>query len=85
MKTFYYYVCAAVLLGVANQAMALGCEVEYKAKRVNQDRRWYGSVERPEFKTGTATGSGSDLKACEKNAVASVQRDGWKVTSYKLK
>ncbi|HRJ53209.1 MAG TPA: hypothetical protein PLE99_10605 [Candidatus Thiothrix moscowensis] len=83
MKKPYYLLLAIGLGCFAGQALAVSCEVEYNAKRVNRDRYWYGSVERPEFKSGTAKGTGSDIKACEKDAVASIEKDGWQVTSYK--
>ncbi|MDD5393799.1 MAG: hypothetical protein PHE17_12340 [Thiothrix sp.] len=83
MKPYCYV--AACLLVLAGNALAVSCEVDYKAKRVNKDPRWYGVTERPEFKSGTAQGTGADAKACEKNALDKVQQNNWKVISYKIR
>jgi hypothetical protein len=85
MQKPYSFLFAVGLLCFAGEALAVSCEVEYDAKRVNRDRHWYGSVERPEFKSGTATGSGDDIKACVQDAITRVERDGWVVTSHQLK
>ena len=85
MKKQYYYLLAVGLVCFTGEALAVSCEVDYNAKRVSRDRHWYGSVERPEFKSGTVKGSGDDLKACVQNAITHVERDGWVVTSHQLK
>ncbi len=85
MKRLKYFLGIAVLLGVSSQAMAVSCEVQYQAKRVKPDSHWYGTVNLPEFKSGTAKGDGADLKACEKDALGSVQTGGWQIISHKLK
>lgn len=64
-------------------AATLTCQVEFRAKRTVEDSRWFGSVERPEFKSGVASGTGKNLPECEQNALQSVSKEGWQITYQK--
>lgn len=77
-----------IMMFSANIAYALECEVKYTAKRVQQDSKWFGSVEKPKFKSGTYSGTGKDQAGCRRNALKKikqkVEKNGWKVTGHRL-
>ncbi len=76
-------IASLILLGTVllqSNAYALGCEVDFRAKRMVEDTRWFGTVKRPEFKSGTASGQGADLRACTRDALADIKAEGWNIT-----
>ena len=79
---------AGIICFSANTAYALECEIKYTAKRVQKAPNWFGSVEKPKFKSGTVSGTGKDKKRCTNNTLKKIKRevekDGWKVTGYRL-
>lgn len=77
------YLLALLLLLVAQPTQAISCQVEFRAKRTVEDSRWFGSVQRPEFKTGIVSGEGETVADCEQSALASITQQGWEITYQK--
>ena len=79
---------AVLMMFAVNTAQALECDVKYTAKLVQNDSSWFGSVEKPRFKSGTRSGTGKDEKRCTTNALKKIKREvekgGWKVTGHYL-
>lgn len=63
---------------------AMECTVQFRAKRVQEISRWYGKVEKPQFRSGTVSGVGNTLPACERNALSRVRKGGWNITYSKV-
>ena len=63
---------------------ALECDVDFRAKRVKTTTSWYGKVEKPEFKSGRVSGVGGSRKACARDALKNIERDGWRLTYQKV-
>ncbi|MEZ5535489.1 MAG: hypothetical protein R3F02_07660 [Thiolinea sp.] len=79
------YGAIMVLLMLFSPAIqALECEVEYRAKKVTTVQTWYGTVEKPKYKSGTLSGQGANRARCERNALAPIRRDNWKITYSKV-
>ncbi len=72
----------AIFLLLMQQGMAYAetCQVAFRAKRTVKENRWFGSVSRPEFKSGVVSGEGASLKACEQDALAQIRKEGWIIT-----
>ena len=66
-------------------AYALECDVDFRAKRVKMVSTWYGKVEKPEFKSGTLSGSGTNKRRCTQDALKGVEKNGWKLTYQRVK
>lgn len=88
VKNIIGIILVGLITFTMNTAYALECEVKYTAKRVQKDPNWFGSVEKPKFKSGTLSGTGKDKKRCTSNALKKIKRkvekDGWKVTGHRL-
>ncbi len=76
-----------LLLALPN-AHALECELKYTAKRVQKDSNWFGSVEKPKFKSGQYSGTGKNKARCTQNALqkikAEIETEGWEITGYRI-
>jgi hypothetical protein len=75
-----YGLILALFVFFSSAAQALECDVEYRAKKITTVQTWYGKVEKPKFRSGVASGQGSDATKCTQNALRSVKRDGWTIT-----
>lgn len=73
-----------LLLLFSSTAYALECDVEFKAKKTSTEKTWYGNVEKPEFKTGVASGEGKTRKLCANDALSSLKQDGWQIKFQKI-
>lgn len=82
---YLHYLLAGILLISSTAAYSLECEVDFRAKRVVKVTNWFGTVNKPEFKSGTASGIGSNKKSCTKDALSDIKKDGWKITFYRLR
>lgn len=80
-----YWAVASVLLGLSVGAQALECEVKYKAKRIVSETVLFQKVRNPEYKSGTAQGSGSTKASCERDALSSLKRANWEITYSSVK
>lgn len=77
-----------IILGsffIHGAVQAMSCEVDFRAKREVKESRWFGSVVRPEFRTGTVAGEGGDKKACAQDALSKIQAEGWKITYQRVR
>ena len=75
----------AGLMIFSSSAHALQCDVDFRAKRVKTVTSWYGKVEKPEFRSGTVSGVGGSKKACVKDALKHVEKNGWRLTYQRVK
>lgn len=74
-----------LLMLFSSAAYAMECDVEFRAKRDATENTWYGNVEKPEFKTGVASGEGKTRKLCANDALSSLKKDGWQIKYQKIR
>ena len=73
------------VLFISSNGYALECDVDFRAKRIIKVSNWFGTVYKPEFKSGTSSGIGNNKKSCVRDALNDVKKDGWKITFQQLK
>lgn len=73
------------LMIMAAPVHALECDVDFRAKRVKTESKWYGDVDKPEFRSGTLSGEGKNKKQCTRDALKGIEKDGWKLTYQRVK
>lgn len=84
MKHINLIVISCALL-FSFEAQALECEVDYIAKKTEEDQRWFGTVKDAEIKSGTEEGKGATKTLCRDDALSKLTNDGWKITSEKTR
>jgi len=85
MKKIAYLLTLALLwVAPLAAAQAITCQMEFRAKRTVEESRWFGTVPRPEFKSGIVSGEGVNLKTCQYDALATIRREGWEITYQRL-
>ena len=75
---------AAGLCLLHSEAFAMRCDVDFRAKRMVEETRWFGTVQRPEFKSGTVSGEGNTERACMNDALSGILDEGWEITYQRL-
>ena len=78
------WILTALVISTSS-AHALECDVDFRAKRVKMVSTWFGKVEKPEFKSGTRTGSGRNAQRCQRDALKGIEKNGWKLTYRRVK
>lgn len=79
-----YSLVTVVLMLFSSAAYAMQCDVEYRAKIVSTEDKWYGDVEKPEFKTGIVSGTGQTEPLCVADALSSLKHEGWQIKYRKV-
>lgn len=69
-----------LLLTVTGTASAMQCEVKFRAKKVDTEKRWFGKFAKVETRSGTTTGEGSSKSKCESQALQKIEKEGWEIT-----
>ena len=80
MKKLIYAALISILITGQTNAYALSCEVDFRAKREVNETHWYGKVQRPEFRSGTVSGQGTNQRDCERDALSEIKAEGWQIT-----
>lgn len=81
----FYGFTLLVLLLLSTTAQALECDVAFRAKRTTTESNWYGKVEKPEFKSGVASGAGNTRQNCVRDALRPLKQDGWEIKYQAIK
>ena len=85
MKTKTLVLSCISLLLLTTNVYASQCDVDFKAKRVVKVSNWFGTVEKPQFKSGTVSGVGATKKSCVKDSLSDLKKKKWKITYHKLR
>lgn len=85
MKIKIFGLLLVLLIFFSSAAYAMECDVEFRAKRTATEGTWYGRVEKPEFKTGVASGEGKTRKSCANDALSSLKKSGWQIKYQKIR
>lgn len=85
MKPYLRPLALTGLLLLGNGVQALECEVEFRAKKVEVESKWFGNVKKTKTRSGTISGEGETISKCEENAIKKITNEGWEITYQKLR